>query len=96
MTLAEPTEPYESNQQAIGAWTRFAKGAPRGRVGEAPGVTFTFANVPLAFFNMAFLSAPVLNANKLNDRIVVVKDYGSKTQWLRPIRTTGAKATPSR
>lgn len=92
MTLQEPTELYESNQQAIGAWSRFARGGPRGRVQETPGVTFTFANVPLAFFNMAFLSAPVLNANELNDRITAVKDYGSKsgvpwmfcscTEWL--------------
>jgi ribosomal protein S18 acetylase RimI-like enzyme len=75
----QSAELEESNRQIIGAWSRFAQGAPNGRVQKASGVTCAFSNVPLAFFNVAFLSGPVLNATDLNDRIATAKEYGAKS-----------------
>jgi len=71
-------ELQESNDQAIAAWRRFAKGAPNGEFREADGVTWTFAHVPLGFFNMAFLSRPVTDASDLNKRLVAAKGHAAK------------------
>jgi ribosomal protein S18 acetylase RimI-like enzyme len=72
-------EVQESNNQAIGAWKRFAQGAPKGDFRDTAGVTCAFSNVPLPFLNMAFLSRPVEDSSDLDQRIVASKEYGYKS-----------------
>jgi GNAT superfamily N-acetyltransferase len=79
MTSQQSTELDESNRQIIGAWSRFARGAPNGRVHEASGVTYAFGKVPLAFFNVAFLSGHVRTTDDLSNRISSARDYGTKS-----------------
>lgn len=84
MTPQQFAELQEQNDQAIGAWKRFARGAPKGDFRETAGIVWAFSNVPLSFFNMAFLSRPVEDANDLEQRILVSKDYGatSGSAWM--------------
>lgn len=91
---------YESNQQAIGAWKRFANGSPKGDVREMQGVACAFANVPLPFFNVALFAEPVADAADLDRRLASAVEYGSASgvpwmffacrEWLPPVSTESA------
>jgi len=79
MRAAPAAELHESNQQAIGAWKRFAQGSPKRDIREIGGVTCAFSNVPMVFLNAAFLSAPVQNAEDFDNRVAAAVSYGSKS-----------------
>ena len=81
LTPQQSQELLESNQQAIGAWKQFAQTAPNGEYREMTGTACAFANVPLPFFNMAFLSRPATSLSDLNDRITAIKQYGSAARF---------------
>ena len=84
MKSRQAQELDESNRQAIGAWKQFAEGAPNGVCPETTGVVCAFSNVPMPFFNMAFLSSPVANLSELNDRMAAIKELASscRSSWM--------------
>jgi len=69
------TELEESNQQLIGAWSRFADGFASSIVTELDGMTAAFARTALPFLNMVALNRPVADAGDLTRRIEAAIEF---------------------
>jgi GNAT superfamily N-acetyltransferase len=69
----------ESNAQFIGAWTRFCTRLPGGTVDDLDGVAAIFGNIPLAFFNVCFLTSPAQDEADLRRRTAAAVRHATAT-----------------
>ena len=79
-------EVEESFSQFEGAWRATCVGFPRFEVVELPALRIYWPDVPLMFYNMAIITAPVREAAELRDRAHLAQTF------MRTKRTPGMLA----
>lgn len=67
----------ESNRQFIDAWKTLIGRMPAGTTTDLGGLVAVFGNIPVSFFNVSFLTAPVRQLDDLRRRVNDAIAYGS-------------------
>lgn len=68
----------ESNDQFLGAWSAFARGAEYGEVAELGGVVAMYSNVPVSYLNVIGFDSAVQEAADLDRRIRAATSYARR------------------